>query len=122
VLARNVGHVFAHASELLAIAHAAGGRLRWQLPGGGDYTRGKLVLGTDIGRRVRIQWYEVDATDTDAVLLARPDSVICEVVGTIEDVIDAERFLDGTITVRRDDGTAFSFRRSVVRLALFDRF
>lgn len=120
VLARNVGHTFAHASELHAITHAADGELRWQLPGGGDYTRGKLVLGTDVGRRVRIQWYEFDTTVREAVLMAREDSVIREVVGIVECVGAAKRFLDRAITVRRDDNTRFSFKQEVVRLALFE--
>ena len=120
VLARNVGHTFAHASELHAITHAADGELRWQLPGGGDYTRGKLVLGTDVERRVRIQWYEFDPTVREPFHKAREDIVVREVVGLIERVGDAERFLDREITVRRDDGTRFSFRQGVVRLALFE--
>jgi hypothetical protein len=120
VLARNVGHVFAHASELHAITHAAGGELRWQLPGGGDYTRGKLVLGTDVGKRVRIQWYEFDTAVTDAGFRARSDRVIREVTATVERVDDAGRFLDRQITVRRDDGTSSSFKQEFVRLAVFE--
>ena len=120
VLARNVGHTFAHASELHAITHAAGGQLRWQLPGGGDYTRGKVVLGTDVERRVRIQWYEFDTTVPRDFHKARKDIVVREAVGVVERVGDAERFLDREITVRSDDSTRFSFKQEFVRLALFE--
>ena len=120
MLAGLVAHTYAHASELHAIIVAAGGRAEWQLPGGLDYVRGKLIGPDDVGRRVEVQFYDFDdLASPDSVLFRRDDHVVRRVEATVEGVTLAERVVDRVITIRRDDGTAFSFRQERVRLARF---
>lgn len=120
MLAGLVAHTFAHASELHAIIVAAGGRAEWQLPGGLDFVRGKLIGAHDVGRRVEVQFYDFDElASPDSVLFRRDDHVVRQVEATVESVTLSERVVDRIISVRREDGNAFSFRQERVRLALF---
>lgn len=120
MLAGLVGHTYAHASELHAIIVAAGGRAEWQLPGGMDYVRGKLIGQADTGRRIEVQFYDFeDLTSPDGVLFRRDGHVVRQVEGTVASVDLAERVADRCITIRRDDEIVFAFRQERVRLALF---
>jgi hypothetical protein len=120
MLAGLVAHTYAHASELHAIIVAAGGRAEWQLPGGLDYVRGRLIGVDDVGRRVEVQFYDFDdLASPDGVLFERTDHVVRQVEATVEGVSLAGRVVDRVITIRRDDGMARLFRQERVRCARF---
>jgi hypothetical protein len=112
VIAAGAAHTFVHAGELVSIAIACGAE-EMGLPGGMDHVRGKLVLPEDIGRLIRLQFYDDDVTTEDAVVLRRETVVIREITGVVQQVHSHE------IVVHRDDDPDVRVRQNRVRFARF---